>query len=320
MKIVVLDGYTLNPGDLSWGAFEKYGNFTVYDRTEDREIIDRIGDAEIVYTNKTPLTKETLSACKNLRFIGVLATGVNVVDVKAAMDLGIPVCNVPTYGTDAVAQYVFALLLAICHRVENHAQTVIDGEWAANKDFCYWRSPLIELAGKTMGIIGTGRIGKRTADIAMAFGMNVIAYARTPNRAYESERFSYGELDEVYAKADVISLHLPLVEETREIINRSSIEKMKEGIIIINTARGALINEDDLAHALKSGKVKAAGLDVVSVEPINSENPLLSAPNVLITPHIAWAPKEARERLMAIAVENLKCFLDGSSQNVVNGL
>ena len=320
MKIVVLDGYTLNPGDLSWGAFEKYGNFTVYDRTEDREIIDRIGDAEIVYTNKTPLTKETLSACKNLRFIGVLATGVNVVDVKAAMDLGIPVCNVPTYGTDAVAQYVFALLLAICHRVENHAQTVIDGEWAANKDFCYWRSPLIELAGKTMGIIGTGRIGKRTADIAMAFGMNVIAYARTPNRAYESERFSYGELDEVYAKADVISLHLPLVEETREIINRSSIEKMKEGIIIINTARGALINEDDLAHALKSGKVKAAGLDVVSVEPINSENPLLSAPNVLITPHIAWAPKEARERLMAIAVENLKCFLDGSPQNVVNGL
>lgn len=320
MKIVVLDGYTLNPGDLSWGAFEKYGNFTVYDRTENHEIMHRIGDAEIVYTNKTPLTQETLSACKNLRFIGVLATGVNVVDVKAAKDLGIPVCNVPTYGTDAVAQYVFALLLAICHRVENHAQTVIDGEWAANKDFCYWRSPLIELAGKTMGIIGTGRIGKRTADIAMAFGMNVIAYARTPNRAYESERFSYGSLDEVYAKADVISLHLPLVEETREIINRSSIEKMKDGVILINTARGALINEDDLAHALKSGKVKAAGLDVVSVEPINSENPLLSAPNVLITPHIAWAPKEARERLMGIAVENLKCFLDGSPQNIVNGL
>lgn len=318
MKIVVLDGYTLNPGDLSWKALEQFGQVEIYDRTEEDEITKRINGAEIVFTNKTPLTKETIESCSQLRFIGVLATGYNVVDIEAARAKDIPVCNVPTYGTDAVSQFVFALLLAICHRVEMHSNTVFEGEWSVNSDFCYWRSPLIELAGKTMGIIGAGRIGRRTAEIAMAFGMKVIAYTPHPNHEIESETFKFADLDEVYRQADVISLHVPLFENTRGMINKSSIEKMKDGVIIINTSRGPLINEQDLAEALKSGKVKAAGLDVVSTEPILQDNVLLSAPNVLITPHIAWAPKESRARLMDIAIDNLNAFLKGKPQNVVN--
>lgn len=318
MKIVVLDGYTLNPGDLSWKALEQFGQVEIYDRTEEDEITKRINGAEIVFTNKTPLTKETIESCSQLRFIGVLATGYNVVDIEAARAKDIPVCNVPTYGTDAVSQFVFALLLAICHRVEMHSNTVFEGEWSVNSDFCYWRSPLIELAGKTMGIIGAGRIGRRTAEIAMAFGMKVIAYTPHPNREIESETFKFADLDEVFRQADVISLHVPLFENTRGMINKSSIEKMKDGVIIINTSRGPLINEQDLAEALKSGKVKAAGLDVVSTEPILQDNVLLSAPNVLITPHIAWAPKESRARLMDIAIDNLNAFLKGKPQNVVN--
>lgn len=318
MKIVVLDGYTLNPGDLSWKALEQFGQVEIYDRTEEDEITKRINGAEIVFTNKTPLTKETIESCSQLRFIGVLATGYNVVDIEVARAKDIPVCNVPTYGTDAVSQFVFALLLAICHRVEMHSNTVFEGEWSVNSDFCYWRSPLIELAGKTMGIIGAGRIGRRTAEIAMAFGMKVIAYTPHPNREIESETFKFADLDEVFRQADVISLHVPLFENTRGMINKSSIEKMKDGVIIINTSRGPLINEQDLAEALKSGKVKAAGLDVVSTEPILQDNVLLSAPNVLITPHIAWAPKESRARLMDIAIDNLNAFLKGKPQNVVN--
>ncbi len=318
MKIVILDGYTLNPGDLSWEALEQFGEVKLYDRTEENEIIERIDGAEIVFTNKTPLTKETIDSCPQLKFIGVLATGYNVVDIEAARVKDIPVCNVPTYGTDAVSQFVFALLLAICHKVEMHSETVFAGEWSASKDFCYWHSPLVELAGKTMGIVGTGRIGKRTADIAMAFGMNVVAFDPHPNHEIESETFKFADLDEVYRQADVISLHVPLFENTRGMINKSSIEKMKDGVIIINTSRGPLINEQDLAEALKSGKVKAAGLDVVSTEPILQDNVLLSAPNVLITPHIAWAPKESRARLMDIAIENLNAFLKGHPQNVVN--
>lgn len=318
MKIVILDGYTLNPGDLSWDAFKNFGDLVVYDRTDKQDIVERIGDAEIVFTNKTPLSKEDLFSCPSIKFIGVLATGYNVVDIDAARALNIPVCNIPTYGTDAVSQYVFALLLAICHRVEMHSETVFKGEWAESKDFCYWHSPLIELAGKTMGVVGTGRIGKRTAEIANAFGMKVIAYDHHPNKTYESEMFKFADLDEVYEQADVISLHVPLFEDTKGMINKASIDKMKDGVIIINTSRGPLIDEMDLTEALKSGKVKAAALDVVSTEPINSDNILLSAPNLLITPHIAWAPKESRERLMAIAVENLKGFIDGNLQNVVN--
>ncbi|HAS73588.1 MAG TPA: glycerate dehydrogenase [Clostridiales bacterium UBA8960] len=318
MKIVVLDGYTLNPGDLSWDALKNYGDLVVYDRTEDQDIIERIGDSDVVFTNKTLISKEILFACPSIKFIGVLATGYNVVDIDAARALNIPVCNIPTYGTDAVSQYVFALLLAICHRVEMHSETVFKGEWAESKDFCYWHSPLIELAGKTMGIIGAGRIGKRTAEIANAFGMKVIAFDHHPNKAYETEMFRFAELDEVYRQADVISLHVPLFEETKGMINKSSIEKMKDGVIIINTSRGPLIDEVDLTEALKSGKVKAAALDVVSTEPIKTDNALLSAPNLLITPHIAWAPKESRARLMSIAVDNLKGFIDGNLQNVVN--
>ena len=318
MKIVVLDGYTLNPGDLTWSGLEKFGEITVYDRTEKEEILDRIGDAEIIFTNKTPINKETLQTLSNLKFIGVLATGYNVVDVEAASKLGIVVTNIPTYGTDAVSQFVFALLLEICHHVGYHADTVKQGIWTNSSDFCYWNYPLIELAGKTMGIIGFGRIGRRTAQIAEAFGMNVLAYDEYKNASFETEHTHYAALDELLAVADVISLHCPLFESTIGIINKSNIDKMKTGVIIINTSRGPLINEFDLAEALDSGKVAGAGVDVVSTEPIKSDNPLLQSKNVLITPHIAWAPKESRSRLMDIAVDNLKKFISGNPQNVVN--
>lgn len=318
MKIVVLDGYTLNPGDLSWKALEVYGDLMVYDRTDENQIVERIADCEIVFTNKTPLTESVLKACPNIRFIGVLATGYNVVDIQAAKNLNISVCNIPDYGTNAVAQYVFALLLTICHRVETHSESVFEGEWLKSSDFCYWKSPLMELAGKTMGIIGLGRIGKRTAEIAKAFGMKVIAYARHPDLSLVNDWFEYRTLDELYERSDVISLHLPLVEETQGMIDRIAISKMKDKVILINTSRGPLIVEADLVAALELGKVKAAALDVVSVEPIERNSILLKAPNLIITPHIAWAPIEARERLLNIAANNLKSFLEGTPINVVN--
>lgn len=318
MKIVVLDGYTLNPGDLSWKELEALGSLTVYDRTPNELILERIGDHDAVYTNKTPLTAKTLKACPNIKFIGVLATGYNVVDVDCAKELGIPVCNVPTYGTDAVSQYVFALLLAICHRVEMHSETVFKGEWTRSKDFCYWHSPLMELTGKTIGIIGLGRIGKRTAEIAEAFGMTVLAYSPNPILTYESKTLKYTTLNDLYEKSDVVTLHVPLFESTKGMINKDAIEKMKDGVIIINTSRGPLIVEEDLVKALKSGKVKAAAVDVVSTEPIKADNILLDAPNLIITPHIAWAPKESRARLLQTAVDNLKGFIQGNLENVVN--
>lgn len=318
MKIVVLDGYTLNPGDLSWDQLSQIGDLTVYDRTEENQIVERIADCEIVYTNKTPITEATLNACSQVKFIGVLATGYNVVDVNAAKAKNIPVCNVPTYGTDAVSQYVFALLLALCHRVEMHSETVFNGEWANSKDFCYWHSPLVELAGKTIGIVGLGRIGKRTAEIAEAFGMKVIAYDPYPNQSFVTETFRYASLDELYANSDVISLHVPLFENTEGMINKKAISKMKDGVMIINTSRGPLIVEEDLVEALESKKVKGAALDVVSTEPIEENNVLLKAQNVIITPHIAWAPIESRQRLLDIAIDNLKAFIDGHPINVVN--
>ncbi|MBF4693473.1 D-2-hydroxyacid dehydrogenase [Fusibacter ferrireducens] len=318
MKIVVLDGYTLNPGDLSWEALEAYGDLKVYDRTDEDQIVERIANCEIVFTNKTPITESVLKACPNIKFICVLATGYNVVNVQMARDLKIPVCNIPTYGTDAVAQYVFALLLALCHRVEAHSESVFEGEWSKSLDFCYWQSPLMELVGKTMGIIGFGRIGKRTAEIANAFGMKVMAYARHPDLALASDQLCYGTLEEIYEHSDVISLHLPLVEETQGMIDEVAISKMKTGVILINTSRGPLIVESDLVAALKAGKIRSAALDVVSVEPIEETSILLEAPNLIITPHIAWAPKEARERLLHIAVDNLKLFLEGTPINVVN--
>lgn len=318
MKIVVLDGYRLNPGDLSWEKLEALGDVTVYDRTAEADILSRIGDAEIVYTNKTPLTKETLEAKPNIKFIGVLATGYNVVDTVAAKECGIAVTNVPTYGTDAVAQMVFGLLLEICHHVGEHSKAVFNGDWTACPDFCFWNYPLVELVGKTFGLVGAGKIGMRAATIAQAFGMKVVAFDVYPNEANVSDTFKYVTLDELYAASDVITLHVPLFESTDGMINKTNIAKMKDGVIIINTSRGGLIVEADLKEALESGKVAGAASDVVSTEPIKADNVLLEAPNMLITPHIAWAPLEARTRLLECAISNLASFLDGKSVNVVN--
>lgn len=317
MKIVVLDGYTLNPGDLNWGGIEALGEVTVYDRTPADKIIERIGDAQAVYTNKTPISRATLDACKNIRFIGVLATGYNVVDIAAAKEKGIPVCNIPTYGTAAVGQFAIALLLEICHHVAHHSNAVHEGRWESNPDWCFWDYPLIELAGKTMGIIGFGRIGQTTGAIAKAMGMRVIASDSHPNDAGRAIA-EYVDLDTLLKTSDVISLHCPLFPETEGIINKDNIAKMKDGVIILNNSRGPLIVEQDLADALNSGKVYAAGLDVVSSEPIHGDNPLLKAKNCIITPHISWAPKESRQRLMDIAVNNLAQFLKGTPANVVN--
>ncbi|OEF96609.1 D-2-hydroxyacid dehydrogenase [Desulfuribacillus alkaliarsenatis] len=323
MKIVVLDGYTLNPGDLSWGGFEKLGELTVHDRisynpADTEKIVDQAKDAEAILTNKTPITKEMLNLLPNLKYIGVLATGYNVIDIEAAKDRGIVVSNIPGYGTDAVAQMVFALLLEVCNHVGAHGEAVRNGEWTNHKDWCFWHHPLIELANKTLGLIGYGSIGQATAKIAQAFGMNVVVHTRTPKPELENERLKFVGLDELFAQSDVISLHCPLTENNKGMINKSSIAKMKDGVIIINTARGPLINEANLAEALNSGKVLGAAVDVVSVEPMQADNPLLTAKNSIITPHIAWAPKEARERLMNMAVDNLHAFISGKPVNIVN--
>ena len=316
LKIVILDGYTENPGDLSWEGFEALGNVTVYDRTPEDKIAERIGDAEIVIMNKAPITGETIAACRNLKYIGVLATGFNVVDTEACKKAGIVVANIPTYGTDAVGQFAVALLLEICHHVAHHSNAVYEGRWGDNPDWCFWDYPLIELSGKTMGIIGFGRIGQTTGRIARALGMNVIAYDEYESGAGRALA-EYTALDALFARSDVIALHCPLLPSTQGIINRENIAKMKDGVIILNNARGPLIVEQDLADALNSGKVYAAGLDVVSTEPIRGDNPLLKAKNCLITPHISWAPKESRQRLMEIAADNLRRFLEGSPVNVV---
>ncbi|NLF26344.1 MAG: D-2-hydroxyacid dehydrogenase [Clostridiales bacterium] len=319
MKIVVLDGYTENPGDLSWDGLAALGELTVYDRTpaNDRaEIAARIGGAEIVYTNKTPIDGRVLEACPNLKLICVLATGYNVVDTSAARERGIPVCNIPTYGTAAVGQFAIAMLLEICHRIGHHSDAVAAGRWTSSPDWCFWDYPLIELAGKTMGIIGFGRIGRVTGGIAQALGMRVIAHDRF--RDPDNTAAEYVDLERIWRDSDVIALHCPLLPDTQGIINRETIAQMRDGVIILNNSRGPLIVEQDLADALNSGKVFAAGLDVVSTEPIRADNPLLKAKNCLITPHISWAPKESRQRLMDIAVENLRQFLRGTPVNVVN--
>ncbi len=322
MKLVVLDGYTENPGDLSWGALETLGELTVYDRsslTDEQEIIDRIGGADIVLTNKTPITAAVLNACPKLKFISVLATGYNVVDCACAQEKGIPVSNVPTYGTASVGQFAIALLLEICHHIGHHNQSVHKGDWEKCQDWCYWDYPLIELEGKTMGIIGFGRIGQTTGKIAKALGMEILAYDNFPNDPGRSIA-SYVTLDELLARSDVIAVHCPLFPETQGIINKDTIAKMKDGVILINNSRGPLVVEQDLADALNSGKVAAAGLDVVSTEPILGDNPLLSAQNCIITPHISWAPRESRQRIMDCSVSNVKAFLTGKPINVVNGL
>jgi glycerate dehydrogenase len=318
MKIVVLDGYTENPGDLSWECLEKLGDLKVYDRTPKSQIVERVGDAEIIFINKTPLKKETLSKLPSLKFICVLATGYNVVDVDSAKELGIVVTNIPTYGTTAVAQFTFALLLEMCHHVWAHSEAVKNGAWMSCPDFCFWNYPLIELAGKTMGIIGFGRIGRTAANIAIALGMKVLAFDQYVDKTLENDNLKYVTLDELLAKSDIIDLHCPLFDSTKGIINKNTISKMKDGVMIINTSRGPLVVEQDLADALNSGKVAGAATDVLVVEPAKMGNPLINAKNCIITPHIAWAPKESRQRLMDIAVDNLKCFLEGSPVNVVN--
>ncbi len=318
MKIVVLDGYTTNPGDLSWDGLKKLGDVVIYDRTPVELTAERIGDAEIVLTNKAPVTRETMDKCRSIKYIGVLATGYNIVDTDAARARNIIVTNIPTYGTDAVAQFTIALLLEICHHAGEHSQAVKNGEWSSSKDWTFWNHPLIELSCKTMGIIGFGRIGRKTGQIARALGMKVLAVAGHPDPSLESDDCIFTDLKTLLKESDVISLHCPLTPETWGIINKSSISEMKDGVIILNTSRGPLIVEDDLKDALNSGKVAAAACDVVSSEPISADNPLLKAKNIIITPHIAWAPIEARRRLMELTLENLTRFLDGNPINIVN--
>lgn len=318
MKIVILDGYTENPGDLSWEQLEQLGELTVYDRTEPGQIIERIGGAEIIFINKTPITSEIIAGCPNLKYIGVLATGYNVVDVEAAGKAGVTVTNIPAYGTDAVAQHTMALLLELCHHAGTHSDAVMAGEWSRQPDFCFWKYPMTELSGKTFGVIGFGRIGQKTAALAQAFGMKVLACSAHPRKELETENCRYAPLDKLLAESDVISLHCPLLPSTKGMINRDTIAAMKPGVLILNTARGPLIVEEDLRQALESGKVGGAAVDVVSAEPIREDNPLLGAPNMIITPHIAWASREARQRLMNIAAENLRQYLAGTPQNVVS--
>ena len=320
MKIVVLDGYTENPGDLSWKDLEALGELTVYDRTayaEDPLIAERIGDADIAVINKTPISRATIDKCPNLKAIAVLATGYNVVDYAYAKEKGIPVMNVPTYGTQIVGQYAVGLLLEICSHYQHHSDTVKAGKWQNNADWCYWDYPMIELYGKTAGIIGLGRIGQATAKILNAMSMKVLAYDTYQSDAGKAVA-EYVDLDTLLAQSDVIFLHCPLFPSTEGIINKKNIAKMKDGVILINNSRGQLVVEQDLADALNSGKVYAAGLDVVSTEPIKADNPLLKAKNCLITPHISWAAQAARQRIMDITVSNVKSFLDGAPVNVVN--
>lgn len=320
MKIVNLDSYALNPGDLDWSPLKELGDCTFYDRTpvnDDNEILKRIGDAEIVLTNKTPLDEHVISTAPNLKYIGVTATGYNVIDTEAATKANIPVTNIPTYGTDAVAQFTFALLLEITSHVGLHNQLVHDGRWSSNPDFTFWAKPLTELQGKTLGLIGFGSIAKKVAEIGHAFSMNIIFYNHRPKTDLPNY-VKQVSLEELYQQSDIISLHVPQTPETTEMINQKAISQMKDGVILINTARGGLISEKDVADALNDGKIAAAGVDVVQKEPIPTDSPLLSAKNCYITPHIAWAPRETRNRLLGIVVDNLQAFLNGEKLNVVN--
>lgn len=318
MNIAVLDGYTLNPGDLTWDGIQGLGSVTIYDRTPAELIIERSKGAEILFTNKTPLGENEFSSLPEVRYIGVLATGYNVVDIEAARKRNIVVTNIPTYGTDSVSQFVFALLLELCHHVKDHSDAVRAGAWTKSRDFCFWSHPLMELAGKTLGIIGFGRIGRQVAEIGRAFGMQIIANDISINGQPQAENLKWAKLPELLAESDIISLHCPLFPETKGLINKDSISRMKKTAFLINTSRGPLINDQDLADALNNGMIAGAGLDVLSVEPPHADNPLLTAKNCLITPHIAWATREARARLMDIATDNLKKFLDGNPVNVVN--
>lgn len=316
MKIVILDAYAANPGDLSWDEFAALGELTVYDRTAQEDAAARIGDAEVVFINKVRLTDEIFAACPNLKLVSILATGYNIVDLAAAKRRGITVCNVPGYSTRAVVQMTFALLLEICQQVGLHSGAVHTGRWQTCPDFCFWDRPLIELDGKTMGIVGYGAIGSAVGTVAQALGMKLLVTARHEKPVPEGARFV--SLPELLAQSDVVSLHCPQTAENARMIDAGALAQMKNGAILLNTARGGLLDEQAVADALRSGKLLAAGMDVVSAEPIRADNPLLTAPNCFLTPHIAWAPLETRRRLQAISAENLRAFLAGKPQNVVN--
>ena len=318
MKIVILDGYALNPGDLSYEPIRQFGELTIYQHTDSQEeAIQRIGDSEIVILNKVPITESLLAACPSIRLLCVQATGYNVVDCEAARRRGIPVCNVPSYGTAAVAQFTMGLLLELCHRIGHHDEMVHSGKWCSCDSFCFWDTHQMELAGKTIGIIGFGRIGQAVAHLARAFGMNVLACSRT-EYPEGREIAEYVDLDTLFARSDVISLHCPQTPETAGLIHAGTISKMKDGVILLNTARGGLLKEADVAAALESGKIRCAAVDVVSQEPMLETNPLLTAPNCIITPHMAWAPVESRQRLLDTVIANIRAFLNGTPQNVVN--
>jgi glycerate dehydrogenase len=317
MKIVILDGYALNPGDLSWAELQKLADVEVHDRTPESEVIARAVDADMVMTNKTPLSAATLAQLPKLRYIGVLATGYNIVDTNAARDKGVVVTNIPTYGTASVAQFAIALLLELCHHVGLHGEAVRNGEWSQNPDWSFWKTPLIELSGRTMGIVGFGRIGRQTAAIAAALGMRIVANDNNEANAPDYPDFAWMPVDRLLRESDVISLHCPLFPENKGMIDRERLSQMKRTAFLLNTSRGPLVVDQDLADALNEGVIAGAGLDVLSVEPPVASNPLLSAKNCIVTPHIAWATKEARSRLLDTAVENVKAFLDGRTQNTV---
>lgn len=317
MKIVVLDGYALNPGDLSWDELRKFGEVEIHERTPEADVVARAAGAKAVLTNKTPLSAATLARLPELKYIGVLATGYNIVDTAAAHSAGIVVSNIPTYGTDSVAQFAFALLLELCHHVALHSEAVRQGEWSRSADWSFWKTPLVELAGKTMGIVGFGRIGRQTGAIAAAMGMRVIAHDAIEANPPDYEGFRWLPVDELLAEADVVSLHCPLSAENRGMIHQARLARMKRSAFLLNTSRGPLVVDEDLAAALNEGVIAGAGLDVLSIEPPAESNPLLSARNCIVTPHIAWATREARKRLLDCAVVNLRCFVEGRAQNIV---
>jgi glycerate dehydrogenase len=318
MRIVVLDGSTLNPGDLSWHQLEELGSLEVYGRTDPAEIVQRSATAEVILTNKTPLTAETVKQLPALRYIGVTATGYNIVDIAAAKQLGITVTNIPTYGTDTVAQFAFALLLELCHQVGHHSDAVRAGEWTKSGDWCFWNSPQVELAGKTMGVVGFGRIGRRVGEIALAFGMKVIGYDAAPRNPLDHHDFRWADLEALLAESDVVSLHCPLVPETEGLINSNRLGLMKKTAFLLNNSRGPLVVEQDLADALNNGRLGGAAIDVLPEEPPRHGSVLFSARNCIVTPHISWAAKECRARLMALAIDNVRGFVSGNPINVVN--
>jgi len=318
VKIVVLDGHALNPGDLSWDALRALGELQVFDRTENDQIVARAHDSEIVLTNKTELSAQILQQLTKTRYIGVLATGYDVVDLQAARERNIPVTNIPTYGTDSVAQFTFALLLELCHHVATHHETTRTGEWSRSEDFSFWKTPLVELAGKTIGLIGLGQIGRRVAEIGLAMKMRVLAVDAVRSPVPDWPNFRWCDVDELLSQADVVSLHCPLLPQTRDIINAKSLAKMKPSAFLINTSRGPLVVEQDLADALNDGRIAGAAVDVLASEPPSADNPLLRAKNCIVTPHIAWASKESRTRLLNTAIDNLRAFLGGRPVNVVN--